>query len=253
MDERVKFNVGGRLFETTHSTILKYPDSVLAKHIGPLGKPDAEGVYFIDRNPNVFEAILDYYRSGLLACPPNVHPDVFTSELGFWGIDVPEDPSEGCNRSDDEDETKEQDLSIYKMSDFLEGLARSWDKPYSPNYTHDVILTINQAICRAQNNHLNAIVIGIPYYDERTWIDDPYTKRKSEYVEYDKKKYLDALETYFNFSQILVETLPIVEKYPHSYLYLNDFVDDKKIWEFQDEEVYQTDKGSRVLAIIAYF
>jgi hypothetical protein len=86
MSDRVRFNVGGRIVETARSTILKYPESVLAKHIGPLGKPDRDGTYFIDRDPEAFRAILNFYRTNLIACPPSVNTELFEEELKFWQI-----------------------------------------------------------------------------------------------------------------------------------------------------------------------
>jgi hypothetical protein len=92
MSDRVRFNVGGRIVETARSTILKYPDSVLAKHIGPLGKPDRDGTYFIDRDPEAFGAIMNFYRSNLIACPPSVNKELFEEELKFWQIRSIQDP-----------------------------------------------------------------------------------------------------------------------------------------------------------------
>lgn len=93
MTDRIKFNVGGQLFETTRSTILKYPDSVLATHISPPWKPDADGIYFLDRDPNVFGALLGYYRSNGLERPPNVSTSLWKAELDYWGIPAPTEES----------------------------------------------------------------------------------------------------------------------------------------------------------------
>ena len=53
MDSRVTFNVSGTKFEVEIATILKYPDSKLAKLVDPesvtASLPDDNGEYFIDR------------------------------------------------------------------------------------------------------------------------------------------------------------------------------------------------------------
>jgi hypothetical protein len=86
MEDRIKFNVGGRIFETTRTTILQYPDTVLARIIGPLGKPEADGTYFIDRDGDAFVGILNYYRSRFLERPPLVGDKTWEAELDFYGL-----------------------------------------------------------------------------------------------------------------------------------------------------------------------
>ena len=84
-DVRVTINVGGKEFTTWKSTILKYPDTPLAKAISGTWK---EGTtLFFDRNYKAFSAILDYYRNGILAQPPNVPVNIFHEETKFWGLE----------------------------------------------------------------------------------------------------------------------------------------------------------------------
>jgi hypothetical protein len=100
MTDRVKFNVGGRVFVTTRTTILKYPKSVLANHIAPPWQPEADGTYFIDRDPDVFVEVLGYYRSNSLERPPHVSQALWTAELDYWGLTPPpERPIRSSNRS----------------------------------------------------------------------------------------------------------------------------------------------------------
>ena len=59
-----KFNVGGIVFEAAVSTIQSQPDGLLAKMIDgrfPQVK-DHCGAYFIDRDPNFFNIVLDVHR-----------------------------------------------------------------------------------------------------------------------------------------------------------------------------------------------
>jgi hypothetical protein len=70
---RVRLNVGGTKFETSRSTLTRYPDSMLGVMFSgregiqvPL---DDEGCVFIDRDGTHFRAILNFLRSGTLALP----------------------------------------------------------------------------------------------------------------------------------------------------------------------------------------
>eukprot|EP01112_Ceratiomyxa_fruticulosa_P009268 TRINITY_DN2416_c0_g2_i1.p1 TRINITY_DN2416_c0_g2~~TRINITY_DN2416_c0_g2_i1.p1 ORF type:complete len:317 (-),score=54.08 TRINITY_DN2416_c0_g2_i1:90-1040(-) len=88
--ERVILNIGGTRFETYVQTLLKYPDTLLGvmfnERNADMLKPDSKGEYFFDRSPIYFEAILHYYRTGKLRCPPGVLPRFFEDELIFWQI-----------------------------------------------------------------------------------------------------------------------------------------------------------------------
>lgn len=65
--KRIILNIGGRKFETSVSTLMVKPNSVLAKMISPGGvKPysvDNVYTYFMDRNPQNFNYVLDYLRN----------------------------------------------------------------------------------------------------------------------------------------------------------------------------------------------
>ena len=87
----VRLNVGGHHFETTRSTINIYPNSILAKMVGQLGKPNDKEIYFIDRDPDCFSAVLNYYRTNILVRPLNINPILFKEEIKFWGLASNED------------------------------------------------------------------------------------------------------------------------------------------------------------------
>lgn len=80
-------NVGGKIFKTTKETIDKYPDYPLSKIIGPLGKINELGEYFIDRNPKYFEPVLDYYRTNILVKPEKLNIQLYLCELDYWNIE----------------------------------------------------------------------------------------------------------------------------------------------------------------------
>ena len=68
----ISFNVGGTVFATSRQTVMKYPNSMLARICStdvPVEK-DSNGVYFIDRDPEIFRLILNYLRNGYLSKMP---------------------------------------------------------------------------------------------------------------------------------------------------------------------------------------
>lgn len=90
--EIIKINVGGKLFETSKTTITKYPETLLARIINtqvPVARVD--GYIWIDRNGDLFSYILDFYRNNVISYPSNVSQKDFHRELDFWLIPHPED------------------------------------------------------------------------------------------------------------------------------------------------------------------
>ena len=70
MSRIINLDVGGELFETTLTTLSRYPDSVLAKMfdhsengLAPMQKTES-GNYFLDVNPDSFRTILNWLRPG---------------------------------------------------------------------------------------------------------------------------------------------------------------------------------------------
>lgn len=59
--DRIKLNIGGKLFTTSVNTILTIRDSFLARLIES-GKVDLKEELFFDRTPKVFPLILNFYR-----------------------------------------------------------------------------------------------------------------------------------------------------------------------------------------------
>eukprot|EP01111_Echinosteliopsis_oligospora_P009754 TRINITY_DN2919_c0_g1_i1.p1 TRINITY_DN2919_c0_g1~~TRINITY_DN2919_c0_g1_i1.p1 ORF type:complete len:313 (-),score=81.41 TRINITY_DN2919_c0_g1_i1:12-950(-) len=90
--ERVVLNVGGRIFETYVQTLMKLPDSLLGVMFSDrnrkMRKPDPGGVYFFDRNPSIFEVILEFYRTDKINMPPGITKRMMKDEFDFWMIDT---------------------------------------------------------------------------------------------------------------------------------------------------------------------
>lgn len=92
-DRVIRINVGGTIFETFLSTLLKYPSTLLGsmfhpKNTPPLVDENSKEDVFFDRSPRLFEIILDFYRTSQLLIPPDIPHEALQEELKFFKIDV---------------------------------------------------------------------------------------------------------------------------------------------------------------------
>uniref|UniRef100_A0A7S3GKZ7 BTB domain-containing protein n=1 Tax=Palpitomonas bilix TaxID=652834 RepID=A0A7S3GKZ7_9EUKA len=95
--DRVKINVGGRVFETVRSTLFRDSQSRLAKMFGyppgdevytnpvPALEVDDSGMYFLDRDPDVFASVLQWCRSGQFEAPSTIPAAVLEADLMHYG------------------------------------------------------------------------------------------------------------------------------------------------------------------------
>mmetsp|Transcript_60325 Transcript_60325/g.142135 ORF Transcript_60325/g.142135 Transcript_60325/m.142135 type:complete len:329 (+) Transcript_60325:75-1061(+) len=101
----VRFNVGGTVFEVAQSTINKFPDAFLARMVsqewnqlmegnGPDGqvgekrkRAEEECALFIDRDPKLFELVLQVYRNGRVFVPIDTPRDLVAAELEYFCVD----------------------------------------------------------------------------------------------------------------------------------------------------------------------
>lgn len=100
--ERVKLNVGGKIFETTKQTFSAYPNSLLGNtfslykltKIGTMFQPRNRDIiptdtdhYFFDRNPKIFEKVLEFYRTGTVDWNPDkMSLSALTAEFDYFQI-----------------------------------------------------------------------------------------------------------------------------------------------------------------------
>lgn len=90
--DRVRFNVGGKIFETTSTTLANAGrHSLLGALLDDSWNPQQPaagggGEYFIDRNPACFAVLLDLLRTGELHVPPNVPERLLYREALFYGL-----------------------------------------------------------------------------------------------------------------------------------------------------------------------
>jgi len=65
--QAIKLNIGGHLYQTSMSTIQKYPSSYLADYILSTNQLyDTDGNIFIDRDGKLFGFILNFMRDGMI-------------------------------------------------------------------------------------------------------------------------------------------------------------------------------------------
>ncbi|MCI00628.1 BTB/POZ domain-containing protein [Trifolium medium] len=88
-NDRVKFNVGGRVFETTATTLANAGrNSMLGAMLDENWNllQDNRSEKFIDRNPDCFSVILDLLRTGELYIPQNISEKLLYREALFYGV-----------------------------------------------------------------------------------------------------------------------------------------------------------------------
>ncbi|XP_062614225.1 BTB/POZ domain-containing protein KCTD6-like [Saccostrea cucullata] len=88
--EIIRLNVGGHIYTTTRSTLVRYPDSMLgAMFKGDIpSKVDQDGNFFIDRDGQMFRYILNFCRSGKLCLPQQFSDyDLLENEADFYQIE----------------------------------------------------------------------------------------------------------------------------------------------------------------------
>lgn len=88
INDRVRINVSGTMFETLEETLSRFPDTLLGCPTKRVQYFDAShDEYFFNRNRLAFDAILFYYQSyGRLVRPDVVPENVFIEEVRFFQI-----------------------------------------------------------------------------------------------------------------------------------------------------------------------
>jgi BTB/POZ domain len=87
----VLLNVGGVKFSTTVATLRRHPGTLAAALFSEDNlkkfKPDKSGYYFVDRNGDAFETVLEFLRTGkLLHQSKKVGEEVVREELRHWRV-----------------------------------------------------------------------------------------------------------------------------------------------------------------------
>jgi len=88
----VRLEVGGKIFSTSKSTLIKFEGSYFSAMLGNGNwQPEENGVYFIDRNPKYFGTILDYMRYETIDLEDWSNKDLslLKIELDYYQIPLP--------------------------------------------------------------------------------------------------------------------------------------------------------------------
>ena len=95
IDDTIIINVGGVRHEVLRDTLQRIPDTLLSStdNVQNHYRFSAKE-YFFDRHPQVFSAILNYYRTGELHLPSDVCNVLIKNELEYW--EIPETSIEDC-------------------------------------------------------------------------------------------------------------------------------------------------------------
>ena len=86
----IVLNVGGIEYTTSRATLIKYPESMLARMFSGTVPTaiDKKGRYFIDRDGKLFHYILQYLRTGFTIFPEDkLESEALTIEADFYMLD----------------------------------------------------------------------------------------------------------------------------------------------------------------------
>lgn len=91
MNTWVTLNVGGQKFFTNYNIFMREPESMLAKMFNGNMKPgekDADGAILIDRSPDYFKTIINYFRTGQVIIDPNTSAEGVLQEAKYYNIET---------------------------------------------------------------------------------------------------------------------------------------------------------------------
>ncbi|XP_077449773.1 A-type voltage-gated potassium channel KCND2-like isoform X1 [Stigmatopora argus] len=99
-------NVSGIRFQTWRKTLERYPDTLLGSSEKDFFFLRESGEYFLDRDPDLFRHILNFYQTGNLHFPRQECVAAFDEELAFFGI-LPEAIGDCCCYEDYKERRRE--------------------------------------------------------------------------------------------------------------------------------------------------
>ena len=86
VNKKITMNVGGKYFLTYQSTLLKYPSTMLGKIYSDSNKFKVDDIQFFDRSSELFEYILNFYRTGIICKPILINKEIWEEEIRYWGL-----------------------------------------------------------------------------------------------------------------------------------------------------------------------
>lgn len=91
VNDVVCLNVGGMLYTVSRSTLMKFPDTMLAVMLSERWSDNTKNLsepLFIDRDPLRFRYILDFYRDGHIELPVSVSIAEMEVEIKYFGLPI---------------------------------------------------------------------------------------------------------------------------------------------------------------------
>lgn len=95
----VQFDVGGTVYKVQRSLIESYPNTMMAQVIAKTWQLNPKASFFIDRNGDRFQYVLDFMRDGEVHLPLSVPRASFLKDLEYFGFGVvdPMSINDGCS------------------------------------------------------------------------------------------------------------------------------------------------------------
>ncbi|RMZ94045.1 potassium voltage-gated channel Shal isoform X1, partial [Brachionus plicatilis] len=142
VDEKVIINISGQRFECWQSTLDKYPHTLLGSVEKEFFYDEETSEYFLDRDPDLFRHILNFYRTGRLHLPKSECITAFDEELSFFGIgadlmadccyeEYKDRKRESTERSLDEKSSENGDTVSKQKLTFRQQMWRAFEIPES--------------------------------------------------------------------------------------------------------------------------
>jgi hypothetical protein len=89
-EDVIRFNVGGTLYEVALTTLMKSPETMLAKLASKKwcerSGNDADESIFIDRDGEIFKYILAWYRNNVILIPRTIHIGAVKNEVKYFSL-----------------------------------------------------------------------------------------------------------------------------------------------------------------------
>ena len=83
----ISFNVGGSVYQVSCNTLQRYPESMLAKLVSEVWKPqEPSAPIFIDRDGSRFQFVLDFLRDGKVHLPASVSAEALRADFAYYGL-----------------------------------------------------------------------------------------------------------------------------------------------------------------------
>jgi hypothetical protein len=87
-DQKLVINISGKRYACLRSSLEKYPETLLGSCEREYFYDEENDEYFIERDPELFKYVLNFYRTGRLHFQKNECIAAFEDELSFFGISI---------------------------------------------------------------------------------------------------------------------------------------------------------------------